>query len=86
MFKAMFSLASTILTGILMIGLAPIFAQTAKDDMKDAKEDVKDAGKSTGRAAKHTGKAVKKTTKKAVNKTAEKTEDGADAVRRKTNP
>jgi len=74
-------------TAILTIGLAPLFAQaTAKDDLKGAKEDVKQAGKATGRAAKKTGKAVKKTTKKVVNKAAEKTEEGADAVRRKTNP
>jgi hypothetical protein len=74
-------------TTILTIGMAPLLAQTtAKEDLKGAKEDVKEAGKATGRAAKKTGKAVKKTTKKAVNKTAEKTEEGADAVRRKTNP
>jgi hypothetical protein len=80
-------IASITLPAILTIGMASLIAQTtAKEDMKGAKEDVKDAGKATGRAAKKTGKAVKKTTKKAVNKTAEKTEDGADAVRRKTNP
>jgi hypothetical protein len=71
---------------LISAGMVSLFAQTAKEDMKDAKDDVKEAGKDTGRAAKHTGKAVKKTTKKVVNKSAEKTEDGADAVRRKTNP
>ena len=71
---------------LLSSGLVPLFAQTAKEDMKDAKDDVKQAGKDTGRAAKHTGKAVNKASKKFVNKAAEKTEDGADAVRRKTNP
>ena len=71
---------------LLSSGMVSLFGQAAKDDMKDAKQDVKEAGKSTGRAAKHTGRAVKKTSKKAVNKTAEKTEEGADAVRRKTNP
>ena len=76
------------LPAALLIGMTPgLVAQTtAKEDVKDAKEDVKDAGKATGRAAKKTGKAVKKTSKKVVNKTAEKTEEGADAVRRKTNP
>jgi hypothetical protein len=82
-------LATISLTLLLASGMVSLFAQppqTAKEDMKDAGQDVKQAGKATGRAAKHTGRAVKKTTKKAVNKTAEKTEDGADAVRRKTNP
>jgi ElaB/YqjD/DUF883 family membrane-anchored ribosome-binding protein len=79
-------LAAISLSLLLTDGMVSLFAQTAKDDMKDAKEDVKQAGKATGRAAKHTGRAVKKTSKKAVNKTAEKTEEGADAVRRKTNP
>jgi len=74
-------------TAIFAIGMAPLLAQTtAKDDLKGAKEEVKEAGKATGRAAKKTGRAVKKTSKKAVNKAAEKTEEGADAVRRKTNP
>ena len=74
---------STMLSG----GMISLFADdTAKDDLKKAGSDVKEAGKSTGKAAKHTGKAVKKGTKKAVNKSAEKTEEGADAVRRKTNP
>ena len=81
-----FILVSITLPAILAIGVASLFAQNAKEDMKGAKEDVKEAGKATGRAAKKTGKAVKKTAKKAVNKTAEKTEDAADAVRRKTNP
>ena len=79
-------LATISLSLLLSSGMVSLFAQTAKEDMKDAKEDVKEAGKATGRAAKHTGKAVKKTSKRVVNKTAEKTEEGADAVRRKTNP
>jgi hypothetical protein len=83
----MFRKTAPLAYAILLIGMTPLLAQTtAKDDLKGAKEDVKDAGRSTGRAAKKTGKAVKKTTKKTVNKAAEKTEEGADAVRRKTNP
>jgi len=86
MIRAIATLATITFSAILTIGLSPLFAQTAKDDMKGAKDDVKEAGKSTGRAAKKTGKAAKKTTKKVVNKSAERTEEGADAVRRKTNP
>src|SRR2546427_12400646 len=86
MFRAFITLATVTLSDMLTVGLAPLFAQTAKDDMKGAKNDVKEAGRSTGRAAKKTGRATKKTTKKAVNKSAEKTEEGADAVRRKTKP
>jgi hypothetical protein len=80
-------LATISLSLLVSAGMVSLFAQeTPKQEVKDAGQDVKQAGKATGRAAKHTGRAVKKTTKKAVNKTAEKTEDGADAVRRKTNP
>lgn len=79
-------IAAISLSLLISAGMVSLFAQAPKEDMKDAKDDVKEAGKATGRAAKHTGKAVKKTSKKVVNKTAEKTEDGADAVRRKTNP
>ena len=86
LWNGMFRTLLSLVFAILLIGMTPSLAQTAKDDLKGAKEDIKDAGKSSGRAAKKTGKAVKKTTKKAVNKTAEKTEEGADAVRRKTNP
>jgi hypothetical protein len=59
-------------------------AQTAKDDIKGAGQDVKQAGKSTGSAAKKTGRATKKTVKKGVNKTAEKTAEGAEKVEQKT--
>lgn len=65
---------------VLNIGLA----QTAKDDVKSAGQDIKQAGKSTGSAAKKTGRATKKTVKKGVNKTAEKTEEGASKVEQKT--
>ena len=44
MFRSLRSLASVTFTAILMIGMAPVFAQTAKDDVKGAKEDIKDAG------------------------------------------
>ena len=80
------SLASITFSTLIMLGMTPAFAQTAKEDLKGAKEDVKDAAQHTGKAVKKTGKAVKKTAKKAVNKTAEKTEEGAAAVKRKTNP
>jgi hypothetical protein len=79
-------LARITLSAMLSAGMVSLFADdTGKDDLKKAGSDVKDAGKATGKAAKHTGKAVKKGTKKVVNKSAEKTEEGADAVRKKTN-
>jgi hypothetical protein len=59
-------------------------AQTAKDDIKGAGQDVKEAGRATGSAAKKTGRATKRTVKKGVNKTAEKTEEGAAKVEQKT--
>jgi predicted small secreted protein len=59
-------------------------AQTAKDEIKGAGQDVKTAGKATGSAAKKTGSATKKTVKKGVNKTAEKTAEGANKVEQKT--
>lgn len=59
-------------------------AQTAKDDIKGAGQDIKQAGKATGSAAKKTGRATKKTVKKGVNKTAEKTAEGAEKVEQKT--
>ena len=66
---------------LVNIGLA----QTAKDDVKGAGQDIKQAAKSTGSAAKKTGKATKKTVKKGVNKTAEKTEEGATRLNRRLN-
>ena len=72
----------TLLAG-LSIATA-IGAQTAKDDIKGAGQDIKTAGKATGSAAKKTGGATKKTVKKGVNKTAEKTAEGADKVEQKT--
>jgi ABC-type lipoprotein release transport system permease subunit len=71
---------------ILLVSLSVVngLAQTAKDDIKGAGQDIKQAGKSTGSAAKKTAKATKKTVKKGVNKTAEKTAEGADRVEQKT--
>jgi hypothetical protein len=78
-------LAAISLSLLFSSGMVSLFAQeTPKQEMKDAGQDVKQAGKATGHVAKHTGRAVKKTTRKAVNKTAAKTEEGADSVRRKT--
>ena len=54
---------------------------TAKQDMKDAGQATKNAAKDTGSAAKDAGHATKKTSKKVVNKSASKTEEGADKVR-----
>jgi hypothetical protein len=51
-------IAAISLSLLLSSGMVSLFAQTAKEDMKDAKDNVKEAGKSTGRAAKNTGKAV----------------------------
>ena len=81
-------LTSFIVTATLAAITVPgIFgADTAKEDMKQAGGEVKEAGKAGGRAAKDTGKATKKTSKKVVNKAGEKTEEGADKVRSKTQP
>ena len=69
----------------LALASVAVFGQ-AKEDMKDAGKEVKNAAKATGRAAKKTGSATKKVAKKATNKTAEKMEDGAAAVKQKTQP
>ncbi len=61
---------------VLTLGMAS-FSYGQKDDMKDAAD-------STGKAAKKTGKKIKKGSKKAVNKSAEKTADGADKLKNKT--
>jgi len=50
------------------------FSANRRIDLKGAKEDIKEAGKATG-GRQEDEKAVKTTTKKAVNKTAEKTEE-----------
>jgi hypothetical protein len=62
-----------------LLSLAPSFAQTAGQDMKNAGHDTVDATKKTGHKVKH---GVKKGTHKAANKTAE----GADKVSDKTAP
>ena len=64
------------------IGIGPI--ALAQDD--DAKQDVKDAAHSTKKAVKKTARKTKKISKKVVNKASGKVEDGADKVRRKTEP
>lgn len=64
----------------LMLGLVTMLGGTFAFAQK---EETKDAAQSTGDAAKKTGKKMKKGSKKAANKTAEKTEDGADAVKDK---
>jgi len=71
-----------VLAGLSLAAVA--MAQTAKDDIKGAGQDIKEAGKATGSAAKKTGRATKKTVKKGVNKAAEKTEEGANKVKQKT--
>ena len=69
---------SGVLGFVLAFGTSASFAQT---DTKSAGEDIKEAGKATKKAAKKTGSAAKKGSKKAVNKAAEKTEDGAAEVK-----
>ena len=81
----MITKTSVAFLGLALAGGTILLAQTAKDDIKDAGKDIKQAGKATGHAAKKTGNATKKTVKKGVNKSAEKVEDGARAVERKTN-
>ena len=75
-------LASVLLALTVSVGA---FAQTSdsKSD-KGVGTDLKNAGKSTASATKKTGRKIKKTTKKAVNKSADKTEQGAAAVENKT--
>ena len=74
----------------LVLGLVLACSATtlcfAQAETKSASEDMKEAGKATKRAAKKTGSAVKKGTKKAVNKAAEKTEEGAAKVKGATRP
>jgi hypothetical protein len=70
---------SVVLGLVLALGTTASFAQSAG-------EDIKEAGKATKKAAKKTGSAVKKGSKKAVNKAAEKTEDGAAKVKGATQP
>ena len=55
-----------------ILAVAPVLAQTAKQDMKNAGTDTKDALKDTGRATKHTASKVKTKTKHAVHKTSSK--------------
>lgn len=50
------------------------------------KQDIKSAGSSTKDATKKSGSATKKETKKVVNKSAEKTDEGAKKVEDKTQP
>jgi hypothetical protein len=78
-------------TSILRFGLAlilssatPIFAQTAKDDIKRAGQDVKEAGKDTKNAAKNTGKATAKTARTAGRKVKHGTNKTASKVEEKT--
>jgi len=86
------SLAFLILAGPTLMTCA---AQTANQDIKDAGRSIKNAGKETGEAAKDTGKAtattaktasrkVKRASKKVVNKTADKTAEGANKIKEKT--
>jgi hypothetical protein len=63
-------------------GATTLFAQADKT----AGDDIKEAGKATKKAAKKTGSAVKKGSKKAVNKAADKTEEGAAKVKKSTQP
>ena len=89
---AKWSVAFLILVGPALLTCA---AQTANQDIKNAGRSIKNAGKETGEAAKDTGEAtattaktaghkVKRASKKVVNKTADKTAEGANKVREKT--
>ena len=86
------SVAFLILAGPALMTCA---AQTANQDIKNAGRSIKNAGKETGEAAKDTGKAtattaktagrkVKRASKKVVNKTADKTAEGANKIKEKT--
>lgn len=75
----MSTLWALLMTCVIALGTSASFAQSAG-------EDIKEAGKATKKAAKKTGSAVKKGSKKAVNKAAEKTEDGAAKVKGATQP
>lgn len=55
-----------------IIALAPVLAQTVKQDMKNAGTETKDALKDTGRATKHAAGKVRAKTKHAVHKTSSK--------------
>jgi hypothetical protein len=59
-----------------MLAIAPGFAQTAKQDLKNAgsesKDAVKDTGKGVGHATKTSARKVKHTTKRTVHKTSSK--------------
>lgn len=73
---------SLVLGLVLAFGTTAMFAQADKS----AGEDIKEAGRATKKAAKKTGSAVKKGSKKAVNKAADKTEEGAAKVKKSTQP
>lgn len=59
-----------------ILAAAPVFAQSAKQDLKNAGHETKDAvkntGKGVGHATKTTAKKVETTTKKTVHKGSEK--------------
>ena len=69
------SINTMLIAAALSAGI--VFAQSAKQDMKDAGNDTKDAAKSAG-------KGVKKGTKHVVHKASGKTEEGAAKVHDKT--
>lgn len=74
---------------MLAVGMSTmVSAQNAKSDVQSGRlaKDSKDAGNSGKKTAKKTGHKVKKGSKKAANKAAGKTEQGADRVKKKTQP
>jgi len=55
-----------------ILAVAPVLAQTVKQDLKNAGADTKHAFTATGKATKHTASKVKNKTKHAVHKTSSK--------------
>ena len=69
---------------VFLSGTLCMFAQTAKEDMKQAGQDVKQAGRATGDAAKQTGRATKRTAKTAGHKVKHGTHKAAAKMEEKT--